>query len=221
MGKCGIYKIINPKGCIYIGQSMDLIKRIKSYKNPRKDQPKIYASIKKYGFENHKIEVIKFCEIKHLNDFEIYYIKKFNSMDKKTGLNLTSGGRDYFKHSDETKEKMSLCQMGNKKTLGRKQSKEEIEKRASKLRGQKRTEEQNKRSSEAHKGYVVRDDTKAKLRISLKGVNGKKVINTITGEIFESAKFVSDKYNIKITTLRARLNGQNKNETIFKYLINE
>ena len=47
----GIYKIINPKGKIYIGQSIDIDRRFNEYKKLQCNQSKkIYYSLKKYGF---------------------------------------------------------------------------------------------------------------------------------------------------------------------------
>ena len=44
--KVGIYKIINPVGKVYIGQSLDIDKRIDYYKKMRcKDQPLLYNSL--------------------------------------------------------------------------------------------------------------------------------------------------------------------------------
>ena len=54
----GIYKITNPKGNIYIGQSWNIETRKSSYKNCRPGQPYIFNSIKKYGWENHKFEFV-------------------------------------------------------------------------------------------------------------------------------------------------------------------
>lgn len=51
----GIYKITSPSGKIYIGQSRDLDKRLKSYKcgsSKTKGQPKLYNSFEKYGIDN-------------------------------------------------------------------------------------------------------------------------------------------------------------------------
>ena len=59
MDNSGIYKITNPNGKIYIGQSTNLLMRINAYKNPRKDQPKIYASLKKYGYQNLMTSVLR------------------------------------------------------------------------------------------------------------------------------------------------------------------
>jgi len=57
----GIYKIINPFGKIYIGQSVNIEKRFKTYKALSKNvigQTKLYRSLKKYGAENHKFEIL-------------------------------------------------------------------------------------------------------------------------------------------------------------------
>ena len=56
----GIYKIINPKGKIYIGQSTNLKKREDSYEKLRCDkQYKLYNSLQKYGWEQHIFEIIE------------------------------------------------------------------------------------------------------------------------------------------------------------------
>jgi group I intron endonuclease len=89
----GIYKITNPKGKIYIGQSKNINDRFNSYKKLKHHcslQPKLFNSLKKYGPENHIFEIIEECSLEQLNEREIYYIDKFKSYLK--GLNLTSGG---------------------------------------------------------------------------------------------------------------------------------
>ena len=46
----GIYKITSPNNKVYIGQSVDIEKRLKRYKNLNcKKQSKIYNSLNKYG----------------------------------------------------------------------------------------------------------------------------------------------------------------------------
>lgn len=71
----GIYRIINPNGKIYIGQSIDIDKRQYNYKNLNKGGigPKLYNSLKKYGWENHIFEIVEECSREQLNGRETFY----------------------------------------------------------------------------------------------------------------------------------------------------
>ena len=180
---CGIYKIINPKGKIYIGQSTNIHNRFNQYRKLWcKDQPLLYNSLIKYGIKNHKYTIIIECNLSKLNDLERFYIEKYKTFNRDYGLNLTNGGTDYFKHSTEVREKMSIAQKGNKKTLGRKQSKEEIKKRILKLTGQKRTPEQRKRISNGLKGRKLSKQHLENIKKGNKLKNAKKVIDTNTND---------------------------------------
>lgn len=77
--KPGIYKITSPSGNVYIGQSVNMYNRKQKYKwvSVTMNQPVIYRSIQKYGFEQHKFEVIEECLIEHLDEKEIFYKRKF------------------------------------------------------------------------------------------------------------------------------------------------
>lgn len=111
MKLCGIYKITSPSGGIYIGQSIDIKSRERSYKNIKlKSQFILYNSIKKYGWENHKLDVIHECLREELNQWEIYYIKQYDTFETKHGMNLTSGGGAATEYSKEARERMSLAQ---------------------------------------------------------------------------------------------------------------
>ncbi len=95
----GIYKITNPKGKVYIGQSKDLNIREKNYKELNcKGQTKIYNSLKKYGWKNHKFEVIEECLVDNLDTQEGFYILHYNSINE--GLNIKGPGIGGF-WSDE------------------------------------------------------------------------------------------------------------------------
>ena len=68
---CGIYKITSPTGKIYIGQSRDILKRIKYYnKQYCKCQTKLYHSIKKHGWNTHVFEIIHKCCESELNELD-------------------------------------------------------------------------------------------------------------------------------------------------------
>jgi group I intron endonuclease len=107
----GIYKITSPSGKIYIGQSINIEDRIKSYKyvGHRKNQHKLNNSISKHGLENHIFEIIEECSLDQLDEREIYWISYYKCVEE--GLNLTYGGEG-GKHSDETKIKKSKSMSG-------------------------------------------------------------------------------------------------------------
>jgi group I intron endonuclease len=109
----GIYKITNPQGKIYIGKSTNLHKRIKEYSilSQIKGQPKIYNSIKKYGYENHLFEIIETCDKNIINEKEIYWINFYDSVT--IGLNLKQGGEG-GNHHPETILKMRNTKLNKK-----------------------------------------------------------------------------------------------------------
>jgi group I intron endonuclease len=103
----GIYKITNPNGKIYIGQSINIEARLPQYKYISEYSlgRKIKNSIKKYGWENHIHEIIEECSLNQLDEREIFWGNYYNTLGK-NGLNLKLGeGRG--KCSDETKILMS------------------------------------------------------------------------------------------------------------------
>lgn len=108
----GIYKITSPSGKIYIGQGIDLELRFKRYKRLAcKKQIKLYNSFLKYGYINHKIEIIEFCNEEELNIRERYYQDLYDVLK---GLNcrLTTIKDHSGKMSEESKQKMSKSHKG-------------------------------------------------------------------------------------------------------------
>jgi group I intron endonuclease len=111
----GIYKITNPKGKIYIGQSRDLKNRKLQYSKYLKRycrQLKIVNSINKYGWDQHSFEIIEICIFDDLNIKERYWQEFYDSIEK--GLNCI-----YTKTKDkpslfgsETRNRMSKAQTG-------------------------------------------------------------------------------------------------------------
>ncbi len=111
----GIYKIINPKGKIYIGQSINITHRVNSYIHNRcKGQPKLHNSIAKYGWNNHLFEIIEECPADILDGREIYWGMFYETLGE-NGLNCKLGsGNGYM--SEETKQKISKGNLGKEKT---------------------------------------------------------------------------------------------------------
>ena len=114
----GIYKITSPTGKIYIGQSINIEKRFKSYKYKiPHEQPRLRNSFLKHGIDKHNFEVLCECEIHELNDKERYYQDLFSATGKK-GLNcsLTASSDRNGKASQETRLKMSITRTGMKQS---------------------------------------------------------------------------------------------------------
>lgn len=113
---CGIYKITSPTGKVYIGQSIDIKKRIEDYKYPVrvKSQRKLYSSLKKHGYKKHKFEIVMQCNIEKLDEMEIFYIDVYNTCNTKHGLNCNHGGQGHRIHSEETKRRLSESMKGRK-----------------------------------------------------------------------------------------------------------
>ena len=116
-----IYKITSPTGRIYIGKTTRINDRISYYRNNNKGGQKILdSSIEKYGWDQHKFEIITEAPIDHLNELEIKYIKEYNSFhyDNPNGMNLTKGGEGILgkKHSQETIDLMIAKRTGTKRS---------------------------------------------------------------------------------------------------------
>lgn len=105
-----IYKITNPNGSMYIGQTIDFKRRCSEYKRNFNTKSSISYSIEKYGYENHIFEIIEqgFFTKEELDTKEKYYIQLYDTY--KNGLNMTLGGDKGtigYRHTLETRKKLS------------------------------------------------------------------------------------------------------------------
>jgi group I intron endonuclease len=186
---CGIYKITNPKGKVYIGQSIDIYTRWRNYNNknfPFKQQRHLTSSIKKYGIDSHRFETVRECNESMLNHWESYYIYFFDSLSPQ-GLNLKEGGSN-GRHSEETKIKIGLSNKGKKMSLWQKQYLSKIGKERI------RSEEEKSRLRNLNHNKNVSLATRAKLSACFKG----KPIHENT------RKAVSAANKIRVRTLESR-----------------
>ena len=143
----GIYSITSPSGKVYIGQSIDIEKRLYYYRTCWKHierQRKLYSSFKKHGVENHIFEIVEECDLDILDEREIFYIDLFEATIK--GLNIKLGGMG-GKQTQETKDRIGKSNIG----ISRPKTPEQIEK----LRGQTRTEETKLKMVMAKKGFNI------------------------------------------------------------------
>ena len=115
-----IYCYTSPNGKRYIGQTVNPKARMRQHKNCYGGNY-FHKAIKKYGFENFIYdELIRVKSYNQdnlkllLNTLEKFYIRKYKSSDNRFGYNLTEGGEGStgYKHTDESKRKMSEFQKG-------------------------------------------------------------------------------------------------------------
>lgn len=236
---CGIYKITSPTGRIYIGQSVDLKRRFLEYKKLQNCNQQIILkkSFNKHGVENHQFDIIEYCTEDQLSCSERFWQDEFDVLNG--GLNCvlqnTNEKRKVYtqeiknkmsiaqkqrsknninpmkgkEHSEETKRKMS--ENNSKYYLGKKLSKEHIEKRTKSrgsLKGEKNPNFGKKKTSKQV------EELKNIMRNSS---NSKKIIDTSTNIIYNSIIEVSEKLNINVHTLRQKLKGVRKNNTTLIY----
>jgi group I intron endonuclease len=212
-----VYKITNKiNGKMYIGQTISSIEERWAghcYNSSRCTRMK--NAINKYGKENFSIEVIEICSTQEeLDEKETFYIKQLNTLSP-NGYNLKLEGKGKGMYSEEAKLRISAG------LTGKKQSPEQVEKRASKCRGQKRrpaTEAEKERIRICNTGRKRSDEFKKRRSQIATEQNKKRVINTETGEIVNSVKELALKLDKVYSTLVNWLNGNNPNPTTWEYI---
>ncbi len=109
--------IVNHK--IYIGKTITSLADRKGghLSAVRKGRENVYFhnAIRKYGEENFRWGILSECSsIEELSQKEKYYIVFHKADDSNFGYNLTLGGEgcDGYKHSEETKKKLSVLKRG-------------------------------------------------------------------------------------------------------------
>jgi group I intron endonuclease len=107
-----IYCLTSPSGKKYIGQAVKKLKNGKKWgyisrwkDHIRDSKTKDYCrllnnSIRKYGYESFKIELLKECLVEELNKYEKEYILELNTLSP-NGYNLTNGG-NFCQQTEET-----------------------------------------------------------------------------------------------------------------------
>jgi group I intron endonuclease len=157
-----IYKSTNLiNGKCYIGKSVTKLKYRKSqhrhYAFEKNGQDYFHSALRKYGIENFKWEVIYECDDKLiLNIMEtMKIIVNHSHYTEGKGYNLTWGGecgqKKGFKHTEETKKKMSKSHTGVSRTPHTEETKRKMSKSA---KGKKKSIEARQNMSKSKKGCV-------------------------------------------------------------------
>ena len=119
LSRPGIYLYTNNvNGHKYVGQAVNLYKRLLEHYQTAKREPEEYlepidSAINNYGPENFTIEILKFIDnTALLNKWEIAYIAEYNTYNNIDDYNLTPGGNEvnYFRQSifwDDAKQRFN------------------------------------------------------------------------------------------------------------------
>ncbi len=172
----GIYSITNiVNNKKYIGQSVDVKRRLRNHKWALKHNKHIndhlQKSFNKYGEDCFVFDVICECEEEKLDDMERFYIAHYDCMNPNYGYNSESGGNLCKRWSDELKLKMKEIRSGENSGMW----------------GKKHTEETKAIMREKALGRVLSDETKEKLSKSHKGKLAKALYCVEADMVFPSS----------------------------------
>lgn len=138
---CGIYKITNPLGFVYVGQSVNILSRFRQYKClHNKSQRLIHQSILEYGFNNHSCEIIEETIKDLLNERERFWQEYYTDLGISLNLDLQKTSTKKAKRHKSTCEKLRKNSIGHKRNVGRKRNLESVEKTRLWHLGRKRSE---------------------------------------------------------------------------------
>lgn len=128
--KCGIYLIRNLiNGKVYIGKSTDIYRRIVSHisslnlEKLSNENEHLINSWKKYGKELFEYIILEECSFELLKEKELFYIQKYNSLDRNFGYNFRLDSESGMIPLESTRNKYSIAQ---KKRFENKEEREKI-----------------------------------------------------------------------------------------------
>ena len=205
----GIYKLTNPKGKIYIGQSTNIQDRWdKGHKHHIGSGKKLTNSIKKYGWENHKKDVIEECLVEDLDSKETYWIDFYDSYKK--GLNSTTKGGYSGYRDDEWKRKHHMGLKGRKGYWEGKKNPNHskwLKENGSGL-SYERTQEHKDNLSKKYTGRKLSKETREKISRNKTGKGLKPIMCIETNQIFNSIKECSEVMGISKGTICSIVKGK-------------
>lgn len=177
----GIYKItclLN--GVCYIGQSVDLTRRVRQHKtdlkNNRHHNKYLQNLFNKYKSDNFSFDVIELCDISQLDERERYWIAYYGGVESKANCNWESGGHHLKTYSQELRQVQSLSHKGQHSSPNTQFKKG----RKPWNTGKKFSDEYRQKLSQVHLGKKQSKETKKKLSLVSKGKRlGKERYNAI------------------------------------------
>jgi group I intron endonuclease len=222
-----IYKITNPKGKIYIGQTIDYERRLYSYNKYRcKSQIRLYNSLKKYGVDLHDIVILEEISDIKLNERERYWQEYYTAVE--TGLNCR-----YTKTTDKvgklsifTKKKLSIAMTGKKihsekykQALG-----EQMKGSLNHFYGKTHSNEVKNKLSKINTGKILSDETKEKISTAHRGKHSmgnnqmaRQIIDIETKKIYSCIKEAAKENKMSYSTLHKWLRNPDRNKSSLRY----
>lgn len=196
---CGIYKVTSPSGRVYIGQAVNIKRRFRQYENLTncERQTKLYRSFKKHGAENHQFDIIEYCSKEELNCSERFWQDEFDVLNGGLNCVLQECGEQRRVFSENTIELFSERKKGEKNPMYGKNS------------FNKNSYKRHKDNPKSSRGnFTTRGDRP----------EAKKVIDILTGEIWNSMMDAAEANNISYRSIGRYLNNPEKNTTNLRFL---
>ena len=155
----GIYKITSPSKKVYIGQSVNIESRFKSYlgmHSRNSQQVLLHSSFLKYGVDKHNFEIIEECSIELLNERERYYQDLFDVLNNGLNCRLTTTKCKSGKLRAETIKKLTgkICSKETRKKISLKTKGKQLG-CENPFYGKKHTNETKEKISKANKGKLL------------------------------------------------------------------
>ena len=120
----GVYKIVNKiTNKIYVGSATDIKKRWRDHKwhlnHNKHHNSHLQLSWNRYGADAFEFLLILECSVDKLLIIEKEYIDKYNCFNNKFGYNINDPEHVFLnrKHSEETKQKLSIQKLGDKNPM--------------------------------------------------------------------------------------------------------
>jgi group I intron endonuclease len=206
-----IYKITSPSGKVYIGQSRNWASRKSKYKKLKNSQQiKIHRSLLKYGYDAHEFKIIHELpdDVSQdvINNYEVLYWELYKDCGVEM-LNVKYPGSN-GKLSEETKIKMSALRSGINNSMYGKKGKDHPAYGNVGYWKNKPKEQHPRFGSCGEKNPNFGRTGEKHPMFGKRGGDSpfaKKVINSITNEIYPSAKDASVILNINYSSLTSRL----------------